>query len=120
MTPIQAQFDADVAAVEGDALVIFKFEGKEYTGQRTPVRSVLQMVEAGFELGYDFTLDVRPSQFDSTKGERPPNNTEVIVICDAAPSASEGQRVTEIEYRIVSVTPDQFGVVNIYALKQET
>ena len=97
------QFDADVASVERDALVIFEFEGREYTCQRTPIVDKLGMVEAGFELSFDFTIEVRVSQFPA--GIKPPVNTNIITI-------------DRVEYRIVQTTPDQFGVVNHYALKQ--
>lgn len=108
MTPQQAQFDADVAAVEGDALVTFVFNGKEYIGQRTSIKSQLMMVDAGFEQAFDFILSVRASQF-SGEGEIPPVETDVLTI-----------KGDDTEYRVLSAEPDQLGVVINYAMKQNT
>lgn len=109
MTQTQ-QFDADVIATEPesagvDGLLNCKFQGSAFIGQRTPILAKLQMTDAGYELDFDFAMEVRNSQFTSPK--RPPANTEVI-------------EIGAMEYRIVATSPDQFGVVTHYAVKQNT
>lgn len=114
MTPQQAQFDADVAAVEGDALMFFLFKGKQYIGQRTPVVDMLQMEDAGWHQKFDCTLEVRTSQFPGGN-EIPPAHNDEIQEQIQQPNGSFNNGNT---YRVVSVTPDQLGVVNHYALKE--
>jgi len=97
------QCEADVLAIEPEGQLTFVYAGKEYVGQRTPIVDKLGMVENGFELSFDFTMEVRTSQF--TGNIRPPANTEII-------------EIAHVEYRIVATTPDQYAVVNHYALKQ--
>jgi hypothetical protein len=100
-----SQFDADVAATETEGELTFLYEGKPYIAQRTPIVDKLTMDDAGFEQGFDFTMEVRRSQF--VFPIRPPSNLATI-------------KIGEIEYQIVGTTPDQFGVVNTYAVKQKT
>ncbi len=100
--------NADVAGVEtvdSAFAITFIHAGKSYVGQRTPIAGRLQMQDPGFEQLFDFTLEVRTSQFVSPC--TPPNEQDVILIDDA-------------EYRVASVTPDQAGVVITYALKSNT
>lgn len=104
MTQAQ-QFDADVAAIEPEGEITFVYQGKEYIGQRTPIVDKLGMVDAGFELGFDFTMEVRTSQFPD--GILPPTNLDII-------------EINHVPYCIVGTTPDQFGVVNKYAVKQKS
>lgn len=98
-------FDADVEAVEVEGLVLFTHEGKTRKGQRTPIIDKLDMVDAGFEAGFDFTMEVRLSQFVAP--ERAPANLDEITI-------------DNVEYCIVGTTPDQLGIVNHYAVKQKS
>jgi hypothetical protein len=102
MTQTQ-QFDADVQATEPEGLVPFTYAGKSYICQRTPIVDKQMMVEAGFELGFDFTIEVRLSQF---------------VTPDRAPANSEHIFIGDTEYVINGTTPDQYGVVTHYAVKQ--
>lgn len=104
MTQTQ-QFDADVMATEPEGQVNFLFQGKSFIGQLTPIVDKLGMVDAGYELTFDFTMEVRLSQFVSPL--RAPANTDIITISNA-------------EYCIVGTSPDQFGVVNHYAVKQKS
>lgn len=97
------QFDADVLATEPEGELTFTYNGKPYIGQRTPILDKQVMVENGFELGFDFTMESRNSQFVAP--DRAPANTDIV-------------KIDDVEYRIVATTPDQFGVVNHYALKQ--
>lgn len=104
-----SQFDADVAAIESEAAVngplVFRYLGKEYVGQRTPIIDKMVMDDAGFLPGFDFEMDVRASQFVSPL--TPPNNSDVIEIGDT-------------KYRIASTTPDQYGIVIRYTVKEES
>lgn len=109
MTQTQ-QFDADVQATEPesagpDGLLNCKFQGASFIGQRMPILAKLAMTDAGFELDHDFAMEVRSSQFVAPL--RPPANTETIQIGDT-------------EFRIVASSPDQFGIVTHYAVKQST
>ena len=100
------QFDADVAGIEPEGLVTFTYDGKPYVAQRTPIADKLAIDDAGYELNLDLMLEVRTKQFTDAS-IRPPANTETIKIGD-------------IEYQIASVTPDQYGVVNTYGVKEST
>jgi hypothetical protein len=95
------QFDADVAAVEPEMPVIFKFGGKEYTGQRTPIADRQPMVDSGFEQTFDFLLVVRTAIF--VEPEKPPVVDSEIEIED-------------VSYRIEASTPSQDGVTITYGV----
>ena len=104
------QFDADVAAIEPEADVngplVFRYQGKEFNGQKTSIVDKLAMADAGFEPGFDFSMEVRKKQFTDLN-IIPPANNDTITISDT-------------EYCIVGTTPDQFGIVNHYAVKQKS
>lgn len=102
MTQTQ-QFDSDVAAVEPEGQINFLFQGKSFICQRVPILDKLGMVDAGFEEGFDFSIEVRNSQFVASL--RAPVNADIITIGDT-------------QYTIVATSPDQFGVVTHYAVKQ--
>jgi|SRR6185312_9858578 len=102
---LNEQFDADVLATENEGGEQFLFQGRPFVCQRTPATGKLVMVDAGYELDFDLTIEVRTAQFQAPL--RPPTNTDVITIDD-------------VDYHVVMTMPDQFGIVNHYALKQET
>jgi hypothetical protein len=100
---MQEQMEADVLATENDGGFQFLFQGKPFIAQRTPVVGKLAMADSGFEANFDFTMEVRLSQFVSPL--RAPVNEDVI-------------QINDVDYRIVGSSPDQYGIVNHYAVKQ--
>lgn len=104
------QFDADVAAVEPEMPVTFRIDGKEFTGQRTPIVDRQQMVDAGFEQTYDFTLIVRVSAFAAKE----------LPTVQSEPEIFDSIKGEWTAYRIVSAAPSQDGVTVEYAVRQLT
>lgn len=108
------QFSADIEAVEPDMPVSFRFNGKVYVGQKTPVVENLQMEDAGFSQRIDFDLIVRVNQFAAaTPPVAPPINNSEIELQD--PLLGKW-----VAYNINQVTPSQDGVAIQYAIEQKT
>jgi hypothetical protein len=99
------QMEADVLATENEGGEQFLFQDKPFMCQRMPITSELAMDDSGFALKLDCAIEVRTSQFVAPL--RAPANTDVI-------------RIGEADFRIKVTSPDQFGVVIHYGLKQET
>lgn len=111
MSAQTVQFDADVQAVEPEMPVAFKFNGIEYTGQRTPIMDRQAMEDAGFAQAFDFQLIVRVSEFVAPV--KPMRNHDTVEILDSL-------RGEWIGYNINSVQPSQDGVTITYNVVQKT
>lgn len=96
--------DADVATTEPEGQMTFKFAGKSYIGQCTPMDGKLVMGEVGYESTADFMMAVRRSQF---------------VLPDVPPADNDVIEIDDVKYQ-VQVVPDQYNVVLNYAVKQYT
>lgn len=95
------QFEADVAGVEPDMPVTFKFKGLACTGQRLPMIDAHDFVDVGFIAKSDFDLLVRPSMFS------------------AVTAPAKGDEFTELEsntYRVDRLNTSQDGITVLYSL----
>lgn len=111
LTALQA-FDNDVLGSEQDAggsfAVTFTFNGKTYTGQRTPIPASLAMEDAGYVAQYDFHLLVRNGVWGAVPA---PVVNNVLTIT--------GNRI-EVEnraYRIEKIESSQDGIEMTYSMK---
>lgn len=105
------QFDADVAAIEAEVPVVFKFNGVNYVGSRTPIMDKQAMEDAGFAQLFDFQLIVRLSLFVAPIS--PMRVHDTISIQDAV-------RGLWVDYNVATVQPSQDGVTMAYGVTQKT
>ena len=105
------QFDADVAAIEPEVPVSFKWHGIQHPASRTPIMDRQAMEDAGFSQAFDFQLVVRTSIFVAPVVAMRVN--DMIEIFDPL-------RLKWMEYNCQTVDPSQDGVTITYAVKQRT
>ena len=105
------QFDADVAGIEAEVPVSFKFNGIQYAGSRTPIMDRQAMEDAGFSQAFDFQLIVRTSIF--VVPIIPPRIHDNIEIFDPI-------RSKWLWYSCKSVAPAQDNVTITYNVVQKT
>ena len=107
---MQTIFDADVASVETEVPVTFKFNGATFTGSRTPTLDKQAMMDAGFEQAFDFKLVVRVQAFSPNPPM--PVRSDIIIL--------EPNTLTWTSYHCQSATPSQDGVTVTYNVVQMT